>query len=284
MHVKAGVAAALSSLLLARHAEGFQLPTLHRQQPRHSTRSGSMPHMGLQAPLGGITIAAGAEIILAAYSGHLPCAAARATSKGVAAGAASLALSLFFKEFVDTGAGGVAVGAANFLTIVMLLVRVVTIRPDARYVHFPASMRRCASFMLLARVVTIRPDARYVHFPASIAHPSGCTRVAPTKTNVSDLGMPKFKSSPAEVQEVAREWLALQPRTKIFRDEPGYVHAQALSFLFGFPDNLGIRFEETPGGGTQVWAQGELRVGEGDLGVNYKRVKALLLYLQANCT
>ena len=54
-----------------------------------------------------------------------------------------------------------------------------------------------------------------------------------------------------------------------------------LSFLFGFPDNLAVRIEGTKGGQAEVWLQGELRIGEGDLEVNYKRVKALIEHLQA---
>lgn len=41
-------------------------------------------------------------------------------------------------------------------------------------------------------------------------------------------------------QTVAREWLESQPRTKIETNTPGYLHAKSLSFVFGFPDSVGV--------------------------------------------
>ena len=41
-------------------------------------------------------------------------------------------------------------------------------------------------------------------------------------------------------QDVAKGWLESQPRTKIETDTPGYLHAKSLSFLFGFPDSVGV--------------------------------------------
>jgi len=42
-------------------------------------------------------------------------------------------------------------------------------------------------------------------------------------------------------QGVAKAWLESQPRTKIETETDGYLHAKSLSFLFGFPDSIGVR-------------------------------------------
>ncbi|CAM9343383.1 unnamed protein product, partial [Phaeothamnion confervicola] len=139
--------------------------------------------------------------------------------------------------------------------------------------------------VLGVRVLTFGPDPRYAAgFPTDVAHPAGCTRVAPTAPCRSRNPPPVFKGKSVErVQGLVREWIKAQPRATILKDEPGYMHAQVLSLLMGFPDNLGVKVVEKGGGtdkGVEVWVQGELRVGEGDLGVNARRVKALLDHLE----
>lgn len=51
-----------------------------------------------------------------------------------------------------------------------------------------------------------------------------------------------FALHSARAQDVAKAWLESQPRTKIETDTPGYLHAKSLSFLFGFPDSVGVSF------------------------------------------
>lgn len=186
-----------------------------------------------------------AEVALGGYVGHLP---------GVALGVSSLLLNTVFKSLPNDIAllQPVAAGVNTF-TIVLLLVRLATLFPDQRYL---------------------------TSFPDNVAHSSGCTRIAPTRKN-KDYGLqvPKFNASVDEVQRTVRSWILSQPRSKIFFEEPGYLYAQSLSFLFGFPDNVGVKIFKGSDGKTEVWVQSELRVGEGDLEVNYKRVKALVEHL-----
>ena len=43
-----------------------------------------------------------------------------------------------------------------------------------------------------------------------------------------------------------------------------------------------VKIFKNKGGATEVWVQSELRIGESDLNVNYKRMEALLGHLGAN--
>lgn len=193
-------------------------------------------------------VVSGLEAGAAAYAGHLP---------GVAVGAGSLLLQTVLKQFAENTPALVTVGSI---------------------------LNSWSTILLLIRLATFFPDNRYTSFPANIAHPAGCTRVAPTSSN-SGLPVPRYtKSTPDEIQKVVRDWISSQPRTRIITEDKAerYIHAQPLSLLMGFPDNLGVKV--VPGKeGTEVWIQGELRLGQGDLGVNRKRVKTLIRHLEANC-
>ncbi|CAN0472859.1 unnamed protein product, partial [Laminaria digitata] len=83
---------------------------------------------------------------------------------------------------------------------------------------------------------------------------------------------------PGRAQAATKDWLESQPRTRLVTDNPGYIHAKCLSLLFGFPDSVNIFTNKA--GKTEVWVQSELRVGQGDLGVNLNRMKALLGHLE----
>eukprot|EP00752_Nemacystus_decipiens_P012653 g11207.t1 len=203
--------------------------------------------MGLEV----VPVLGGLESAAALAAGHAP---------GVAVGIAAVLWSTVLKAPIAGSSGaiksvaGVAGTVLTFLTVALLGVRTFTAGPDTRYIE---------------------------SFPTDIAHPRGCTRVAEVGGN-KGIAVPKFKASVTEVQDVAKAWLESQPRTKIETDTPGYLHAKSLSFLFGFPDSVGVKVFKNKAGATEVWVQSELRIGDGDLNVNYKRMEALLGHLGAN--
>lgn len=177
---------------------------------------------------------------------------------------------------------GVLVGATTVLWATVLKVPVAEslpgpIKPVGTFLGGVLTFLTLA--MLGVRAFTSAPDARYIdNFPTGIAHPLGCTRVAAEGGN-KGIAVPIFKASVEEVQTVAKEWLMSQPRTTIETDIPGYIHAKSLSLLFGFPDSVGVKVFKNGSGKTEVWVQSELRVGQSDLGVNLRRMEALLGHL-----
>eukprot|EP00904_Undaria_pinnatifida_P007677 jgi/Undpi1/4039/HiC_scaffold_16.g07406.m1 len=201
--------------------------------------------MGLEV----VPVLGGLEATAALFAGHIP---------GVVVGVATVLWTTVLKVPVAEapilkGAIGGSIGSfLTFLTVAMLGVRAYTVGPDTRYI-----------------------DA----FPTDVAHPLGCTRVAPEGGN-QGIDVPTFKSSVEDVQAATKDWFDAQPRTRLVTDTPGYIHAKCLSLLFGFPDSVGVKMFANKAGKTEVWVQSELRVGQGDLGVNLNRTKALLEYLE----
>ncbi|CAM9464238.1 unnamed protein product, partial [Choristocarpus tenellus] len=82
------------------------------------------------------------------------------------------------------------------------------------------------------------------------------------------------------LQAAAKDWIVSQPRSSLKTETPGYLYASMLSYVFGFPDSFGVKVFKNTAGKTEVWVQSELRVGEGDLGVNQKRVGTFLDHLE----
>lgn len=66
--------------------------------------------------------------------------------------------------------------------------------------------------------------------------------------------------------------LASMPRTKVIRDEDGYLHAECTSLVFRFVDDLECLLDR---GAKVIHVRSASRVGWGDLGVNRRRVEAI---------
>ena len=66
------------------------------------------------------------------------------------------------------------------------------------------------------------------------------------------------------------------PRTNIITENPDYIYAEFTSFLFRFVDDVEFYFDEK---NKTLHFRSASRLGSGDLGVNRKRVDALLLDL-----
>ncbi len=62
------------------------------------------------------------------------------------------------------------------------------------------------------------------------------------------------------------------PRTKIVAEEPGYLHAETRSALFGFVDHLEFEVDTTKG---IINVRSASVTGYGDFGVNRRRVEKL---------
>lgn len=62
------------------------------------------------------------------------------------------------------------------------------------------------------------------------------------------------------------------PRITIVRNEPGYIHAEARSALWGFVDDVEFAFDETAG---LIHFRSASRLGYGDMGVNRTRLETI---------
>lgn len=69
-----------------------------------------------------------------------------------------------------------------------------------------------------------------------------------------------------------REVLTALPRTRLIRDEPGYLHAECTSALLGFVDDLELQLRADEG---LIAVRSASRVGYSDMGVNRRRVEDL---------
>jgi uncharacterized protein (DUF1499 family) len=81
-------------------------------------------------------------------------------------------------------------------------------------------------------------------------------------------------------QEVVRRWLDSESSATVLVDVPGFMHARMVTLFFGFADDflVGLRCDED--GNAVVEAQGQLRIGQSDLGVNARRNKRFYVWLQ----
>eukprot|EP00882_Tetradesmus_deserticola_P030103 GHRQ01033775.1.p2 GENE.GHRQ01033775.1~~GHRQ01033775.1.p2 ORF type:complete len:157 (+),score=36.15 GHRQ01033775.1:258-728(+) len=124
-----------------------------------------------------------------------------------------------------------------------------------------------------------------------------CCAVAPTRdAGMTPVQMPT--TLPAATSTVL-EWIWQQPRTTILAvhratsvngspaaDQEAVqqtvIHARFVSLLWGFADDVFVRLTcDAETGTVLLEAQGQLRVGVGDMDVNVKRNAALLAAMQA---
>lgn len=101
----------------------------------------------------------------------------------------------------------------------------------------------------------------------------------------SDETRPRHQIAPFELAAPPdRAWRALReelsrwPRTRIVRDEPGYLHAECASRVFRFVDDLELHLRPAEG---RIAVRSASRIGYSDLGVNRRRVEALREALRA---
>jgi uncharacterized protein (DUF1499 family) len=125
----------------------------------------------------------------------------------------------------------------------------------------------CSAAAILMVVMTSSAAAELPPCPASpncVSSQAGNTRhhIAPLAFNVqSDEALARLK-------QVLQE----EPRTTIVREEGGYLHAEARSFLFRFVDDVEFILDTD---NQVIHVRSASRTGYSDFGVNRRRVERL---------
>jgi len=86
----------------------------------------------------------------------------------------------------------------------------------------------------------------------------------------------KYTKPQNEAMMILKKRILDYPRTNIITENPDYIYAEFTSFLFRFVDDVEFYFDEK---NKTLHFRSASRLGSGDLGVNRKRVDALLLDL-----
>jgi uncharacterized protein (DUF1499 family) len=86
------------------------------------------------------------------------------------------------------------------------------------------------------------------------------------------MGALGYAGETAVVQTAILAALNELPRITIVRDEPGYIHAEARSALWGFVDDVEFTFDEAAG---LIHFRSAARLGYGDMGMNRARMEAI---------
>jgi uncharacterized protein (DUF1499 family) len=76
----------------------------------------------------------------------------------------------------------------------------------------------------------------------------------------------------AEARERLLEILRSRPRTRIVKEEPGYLKAECRSRLFHFVDDVEFVFDDAT---RQIHFRSASRLGRRDFGVNRERMKEI---------
>lgn len=97
-------------------------------------------------------------------------------------------------------------------------------------------------------------------------------------------------TSKDKVGQIARDWVAQAHAFSVILEDSAdedagiFIHARILSTVFGFADDMCIHIQDTKdGSGIMVRAQGQLRIGVSDVGVNARRNKKFIQHLQQSC-
>lgn len=81
-----------------------------------------------------------------------------------------------------------------------------------------------------------------------------------------------FTGSGDKALRRVRELILAEPRTRLIRDEPGYLQAEFRSRIFRFVDDVEFLLDEPAG---RIHLRSASRVGHSDLGVNRRRLENL---------
>ncbi|RMG22037.1 MAG: DUF1499 domain-containing protein [Methanobacteriota archaeon] len=124
------------------------------------------------------------------------------------------------------------------------------------------------------------PDPTITTFPEDCPPTPNCTRVAEFNVRGEGLRPLKLNATLREVHDAILNWIDVQPRTEILRDNGTFIHAKFLSFVFRFPDDLYVQLF-CVGNQTSFWVQSQSRLGRGDLNVNEERVQSLFSFIES---
>jgi len=87
-----------------------------------------------------------------------------------------------------------------------------------------------------------------------------------------------FKGTTVEAMVAAKRAIESMQRSRIVREERGYIYAEFRSRLLGFVDDVELLFDEKAG---VFHVRSASRLGRRDFGVNRKRIETLRSLIQA---
>ena len=115
--------------------------------------------------------------------------------------------------------------------------------------------------------------------PRGLAQPDGTLSPCPSTPNCVSteavdpqhaMSAIPFTDAPEAAQARARAALTAEPRTRVVRERPGYLHAESRSRIFRFVDDVEVVVDSA----ARVFRfRSASRVGRSDLGVNRKRME-----------
>ena len=88
-----------------------------------------------------------------------------------------------------------------------------------------------------------------------------------------------LEGDPAEAMAKLRQVIEQMPRTRIADATEHYLHAEATSQLWGYVDDLEVWIDQDGG---KIHLRSASRTGHSDMGVNRRRVEALVAGYQEN--
>ncbi|KAK9818909.1 hypothetical protein WJX81_006791 [Elliptochloris bilobata] len=132
---------------------------------------------------------------------------------------------------------------------------------------------------LLLLVHLLSGDPAIAAFPDACAPAKldGCSRIAAANPNRTGGLQPlHVVTSRAALLAAARAWMQAQPRVSVLRSDASLVHARAVSFAWGFADDVVVQVRCGANGSMAVLeAQSALRLGRSDFSVNSARLAVL---------
>lgn len=146
-------------------------------------------------------------------------------------------------------------------------------------------LARIPSVALLPFVLACGADP-----PSTLGVQDGTLAPCPPTPNCVHTAHPGEDGSPEpfvlelsaeEAWPLVREIVASMPRTRIVASSDEYLHAESVSRLFRFVDDLELLIRDENGRAVEIVVRSASRVGRSDLGVNGRRVAKLRALLKA---
>jgi uncharacterized protein (DUF1499 family) len=148
-------------------------------------------------------------------------------------------------------------------------------------------------YMLTTAMIQAMPQGRYPQWPGlrKDGFPTACRPAArncvrlgnDTDVYASDnLKAPVLGGSRVQVLDAIEDWVRNQNGKVLFRSEY-VVRARLTTFLMGYQDDIAAHVACLDKSRLQLNLQSQSRLGVGDMGANFKRLRALIQFLQATC-
>jgi len=126
----------------------------------------------------------------------------------------------------------------------------------------------------LALAVTLALFHLVGPIPADLGPHDGQLSACPTPAHCARID--RSVADPDAALQMLLPVLASMPRSELVERREGYVHATVSSALFGFVDDLELYADRAHG---LLQARSQSRLGDSDLGVNRRRLAALMAAL-----